>query len=133
MAYHRRNHARYLNLTHLVMVCKYRKRLLVPFGAIVKDLIRQIADRYQVGIVQMEVDKDHIHLLIDSKPTMSLLEIVRLFKQISTYRLWRMENVKNYLSKCFWKERTFWSDGYFVCSIGNANPATIQRYILNQG
>jgi putative transposase len=81
----------------------------------------------------MEVDKDHIHLLIDSKPTMSLLEIVRLLKQISTYRLWRMESVKRYLAKCFWKEHTFWSDGHFACSIGNANPDTIQRYILNQG
>ncbi len=68
MAYHRRNHAKYLNLTHLVMVCKYRKRLLVPFGAIVKDLMREIAARYGIDIVQMEVDKDHIHLLIDSKP-----------------------------------------------------------------
>jgi putative transposase len=133
MAYHRRNHAKFLNLTHLVMVCKYRKRLLVPFGTVVKELMREIAARYGIDIVQMEVDKDHIHLLIDSKPTMSLLEIVRLFKQISTYRLWRMGIVRNYLNKCFWKEHTFWSDGYFVCSIGNANPATIQCYILNQG
>ena len=132
MAYHRKNYAECLNLMHQVMVCKYRKRLLVPFGATVKGLMTEIVERYDVGIVQIEVDKDHIHLLIDYKPTMSLLEIVRLFKQISTYRLWRMENVKKYLTKCFWKERTFWSDGYFVCSIGNANPATIQRYILNQ-
>jgi putative transposase len=95
--------------------------------------MREIAARYGIDIVQMEVDKDHIHLLIDSKPTMSLLEIVRLLKQISTYRLWRMGSVKRYLGKCFWKEHTFWSDGYFACSIGNASPDTIQRYILNQG
>lgn len=37
------------------------------------------------------------------------------------------------LKKEFWKEHTFWSDGYFVCSIGEANPETIRKYIENQG
>ena len=39
----------------------------------------------------------------------------------------------NFLRQYFWKEHTFWSDGYFVCSIGDANPDTIRRYIQNQG
>lgn len=29
--------------------------------------------------------------------------------------------------------KTFWSDGYFVSSIGNASPATVRKYIENQG
>lgn len=37
------------------------------------------------------------------------------------------------IAKHFWKERTFWSDGYFSCSIGNVSKATIQRYIETQG
>jgi len=37
------------------------------------------------------------------------------------------------LSKQFWKEHNFWSDGFFACSIGEANPETIRRYIENQG
>jgi putative transposase len=32
-----------------------------------------------------------------------------------------------------WKEKTFWIDGYFVCSIGEASPETIRNYIINQG
>lgn len=40
---------------------------------------------------------------------------------------------KDYLKKCFWKEYTFWSDGYFVYSIGEANPKTIKKCIENQG
>ena len=39
----------------------------------------------------------------------------------------------SFLKKEFWKEHTFWSDGYFVCSIGEANPDTIRKYIENQG
>ena len=48
-----------------------------------------IAKEKDIVIVEMEVDKNHIHLLVHYKPTMSVLDLVRWFKQISTYRLWR--------------------------------------------
>jgi putative transposase len=37
------------------------------------------------------------------------------------------------LNQEFWLEKTFWSDGYFACSIGESSPDTIREYILNQG
>ena len=37
------------------------------------------------------------------------------------------------LKKSYWKENTFWSDGYFVCSTGDANMETIKKYIEEQG
>ncbi|MBF0209034.1 MAG: transposase [Oligoflexia bacterium] len=37
------------------------------------------------------------------------------------------------LQKQFWKERTFWSDGYFVATTGQVSAETIRRYIENQG
>ncbi|WP_443625970.1 transposase, partial [Catenibacterium sp.] len=37
------------------------------------------------------------------------------------------------LSKQSWKEKTFWSDGYFSCSIGEVSLATVQKYIESQG
>ena len=37
------------------------------------------------------------------------------------------------LKRDFWKEKTFWSDGYFVCSVGNASAEMIRRYIQEQG
>ena len=33
----------------------------------------------------------------------------------------------------YWYKNVFWSDGYFVCSIGEASPNTIGEYILSQG
>ena len=44
-----------------------------------------------------------------------------------------LANYSGFLTKHFWKEHTFWSDGYFVCSIGEANPDTIRKYIESQG
>lgn len=37
------------------------------------------------------------------------------------------------LSKCFWKEHSFWTDGYFVCSVGNVSEKIPKEYIENQG
>ena len=39
---------------------------------------------------------------------------------------------KNYLRKHFWKEHTFWTDGYFVCSVGNVSEEMLRKYIENQ-
>ncbi|WP_460759353.1 transposase [Niabella terrae] len=44
-----------------------------------------------------------------------------------------MAKAQNILSKNFWKEHAFWSDGCFVCSIGEASPETVRQYILSQG
>ena len=79
----------------------------------------------------METDKNHIHLLVSYPSKVSISSIVRKLKQESTISLWKYFPV--YLSKHFKKEHTFWSDGYFACSIGEANPETIRKYIENQG
>jgi putative transposase len=76
---------------------------------------------------------DHIHIFISYNPKYSILDIVRLFKQITTYYLWRNGDNEKILKKFFWKEKTFWSDGYFACSVGDANPETVRKYIREQG
>ena len=133
MGYISKNHSKYLLMVYLIFVVKYRRNLLVKFGDEIKQIFYDIADEKNISIVEMEVDKNHIHLLVHYKPTMSVLDIVRWFKQISTYRIWRQNGNSKILSKYFWKERTFWSDGYFSCSIGNVSKETIEKYIQNQG
>lgn len=120
-------------MVHLIFVCKYRKKLLVRFDNQVKRILNDIAKEKDFEIIKMEVDKDHIHLLVNYNPTQSILEVVRLLKQISTYRIWRQNNNHIYLTKQFWKEKTFWSDGYFACSIGNVSKEVIENYIQSQG
>ena len=120
-------------MVHLIFVVKYRRNLLVKFGDEIKQIFYDITDEKNISIVEMEVDKNHIHLLVHYKPTMSVLDIMRWFKQISTYRIWRQNGNSKILSKYFWKERTFWSDGYFSYSIGNVSKETIEKYIQNQG
>lgn len=79
----------------------------------------------------METDKDHIHYMIEFEPTQLISRIVNILKSYTTYHVWK--KYKPLLYKEFWKERTFWTDGYFVCSIGNISENILQKHIENQG
>ena len=50
---------------------------------------------------------------------------------MSTTAIWKKHGF--FLRHNFYKEYTFWTDGYFVSSIGNVSQETIKKYIENQG
>ena len=131
MDYSSKNHAKFLLLYPLIFVCKYRKKLLIMYGNEMKKIFEEISEKSDFSFETMEVDQDHIHCLVKSEPRISPLAIVRRLKQESTFQLWKMH--ESDLKRYFWKERTFWSDGYFCCTIGNASQETIRQYIASQG
>jgi putative transposase len=132
MKYISKNRKKYYLKVHLIMVIKYRKPLLYnnEIDNSVKLILTELSNKYDFNIESMESDVNHIHLLIEYPPNISVTSIVRVLKQQSTYRLWLKNELL--LKKYFWKEKTFWSDGYFVSSIGE-NEDVIHRYIINQG
>lgn len=127
------SHNKYLLQYHLIFVCKYRRKLLVSpnIASDIKRLSLEYCQNHNVVIHYMEVDKDHIHYMIETEPTMSVSKIVNLMKSYTTYHIWK--KYPNYLRKHFWKEHTFWTDGYFACSVGNVSEEMLRKYIENQG
>ena len=123
-----KNHSKFLIKYHVILVCKYRKKLLV--GAVeydMKQIVKNISERSDFNIEVVETDKDHIHFLLSYDTTDRVCDIVKIVKQETTYYLWQKYN--SVLSKQYWKKKIFWSDGYFACSIGEVSSATIQKYI----
>ena len=130
--YTSKNRHRYYLKAHLIFVCKDRKQLLKgDVDDTVKSCFYEESDNSKFSIDIMESDKDHIHLLITYFPDISITSTVRRLKQKATHELWN--NYSGFLTKHFWKEDTFWSDCYFVYSVGKANPDTIRKYIESQG
>ena len=130
--YNRHNRRKYSLKVHIVLVTKYRKQLLK--GSITDDVkqeILDIANTRGYKIIAIETDKDHIHFLLSYDTTDRVCDIVKIVKQETTYHLW--QKYSSVLSKQYWKEKIFWSDGYFACSIGEVSSATIQKYIESQG
>ena len=130
--YNRHNRREYSLKVHIVLVTKYRKQLLKDSIADdVKQKILHIAKTRGYEIIAIETDKDHIHFLLSYDTADRVCDIVKIAKQETTYHFW--QKYSSVLSKQYWKEKTFWSDGYFACSIGEVPSATIQKYIESQG
>ncbi len=131
---------KYLLQYHIIFVCKYRKKLLIPkqISDDIKQFSHEICQKHHVIIRYIETGKDHIHYMTETlrsipcgEPAMSVSKIVNLMKSYTAYHIW--ERYPNCLQKHFWKERTFWTDGYFVCSVGNVSEEMLRKYIENQG
>ena len=129
--YKSKNHSKFILTYHIIFTCKYRKKLLIKYGEDVKQIMYDISKRYDFDIKEMEVDKDHIHMMISSVPKISPLQIVRVLKQQSTIQMWRRYSSE--LKKQYWAENTLWTDGYFVSTIGEVSSETLKHYIQNQG
>ena len=129
--YKSKNHSKFILTYHIIFVCKYRKKLLIKYGEDVKQIMYDIIKKYDFDIKEMEVDKDHIHMMISSVPKISPLQIVRVLKQQSTIQMWR--RYASEIKKQYWKENTFLTDGYFCSTIGEVSSKTLKHYIQNQG
>lgn len=130
--YNHHNRRKYSLKVHIVLVTKYRKQTLTAnICGDVKQKIYGISDTNGYGIIAMETDKDHIHFPISYDVTDRVCDIVKILRQETTYHLW--QKYKDFLSRQYWKKKIFWSDGYFVCSIGEVSSTIIQKYIESQG
>lgn len=126
-----KNHCKFLLRCHMIFVVKYRKSILI--GQLEREMAKILlsCQTEEFCIETMKADRDHIHMIVRYVPQISLTTIVRRLKQLSTFRIWKL--CPKYLARYFWKEHTFWSDGYFVSSIGNASTETVRKYIESQG
>lgn len=131
--YHSKAHSKFLLIFHLILVCKYRKKLLsdTKISNSIKQLSETICTRHNTHILKMETDKDHIHYMLEIIPNTNLANLVKTIKSYTTFHIWKLFRQK--LLKEFWKEHTFWTDGYFLTSIGNVSQAVLETYIENQG
>ena len=86
-----------------------------------------------IEIVKIEIDKNHIHLLISYCPDVSISKLVHKLKQKVAYTLWG-EN-EAYMRQFYFPPKRFtFSREYFACSIGvGVSCDTIKEYISKQG
>ncbi len=131
--YNRGGHCKFSLKVHEIFVSKYRKQIFINknISDDLKQYFFESAKKFKYNIMQIETDKDHIHILLDYHTFDSVSNIVKNLKQYSIYIMW--QRYKKYLSKYYWKHQALWSDGYFACSIGQVSQAIIEKYIQNQG
>jgi putative transposase len=112
---------------HIVWCPKYRRPVLTtPVDGRLKELLFEVAEDRGMKLLAVEVMPDHVHLFVESDPTICVAEIVNRFKG-RTSRILRQEfrSLRSRLP-------TLWSRSYFAATVGAVSEATIRRYIEAQ-
>ena len=127
----RNSNAVYLLNYHLILITKYRKKVFINDTIVerTKDIMRKIANDFDVDIINQECGTDHIHLMISTKPTTDLTKLVNLLKGTSSRYL--RKEFESQLSEVLYGD-SFWSDSYYIATAGNVSVDTIYNYIDNQ-
>jgi putative transposase len=114
---------------HLVFVTKYRKNVLEndhlkSLGSIFSDVCK----KFESTLVECNGESDHVHLLINYPPKISISRLVNNLKTVSS-RLLR-KDYPNLNSKCV--KNALWTPSYFAASCGGAPLDIIKQYVKNQ-
>ena len=114
---------------HLVFVTKYRRGVFTgQHLAVLKEIFGKICQDFEATLVEMDGEHDHVHLLVNYPPKVSLSKLVNSLKGASS-RIMRRKFED--LRKRYWKG-VLWSPSYFAVSCGGAPIAVIKRYIEQQ-
>ena len=124
-------HTKHRMLYHIVWIPKYRKRYLEgEIANRIRELLIECAEVNRWRIDELNIQRDHVHMLVQLRPDVSVSKVIQLFKGRSSYKI-RKEFPK--LEEFYWgRADSFWGDGFFVETVGQVNEAKIKEYIINQ-
>lgn len=113
---------------HIVFAPKYRRvAMLGEKGREIGAILRELCKWKGVNIVEAEICKDHVHMLLEIPPKMSVSSFVGYLKGKSSLMIYeRWGNLK-----FKYRNREFWCKGYYVDTVGK-NTTAIKEYIAKQ-
>ena len=130
MKFDTNNHALFSLNYHLVLVVKYRKRVINDIiSNRLKEMFKDIGVKYQITPIEWNHDVDHVHVLFKAAPNSLISKFLNAYKSASS-RLIKIEfpDIKGKL----WKEY-FWSRSYCLITTGGVTIDIIKQYIESQG
>ena len=124
------NHSVFTIHFHLILVVKYRKKVINDeISERLKEIFRSIEGNYNIALEEWNFDLDHVHILFRSEPNSNISKFINAYKSASS-RLIKKEypSIRSNLYK-----EAFWSQSFCLISIGEADIETIKKYIESQG
>ena len=123
-------HSVFLLYYHLILVVKYRKKVLNnPISGRAREIFEYIAPKYHITLEEWNHDEDHVHIMFRAHPKSELSKFINAYKSASS-RLIKKEYPE--IRQKLWKEM-FWSQSFCLLSAGGAPIAVIRQYIETQG
>ena len=124
------NHSVFKLSYHLVLVIKYRRKVIDDdISNRLKEIFEYISPKYNITLEEWNHDKDHVHLLFRGSQSTKISKFLNAYKSASS-RLIKKEYP--IIRKQLWKEY-FWSRSYCLLTTGGEPIEVVRKCIENQG
>ena len=126
-----KSHNKSLLIFHVVCPVKYRRKVFTEANEqSLKSICLELGIRYEYTFLEIGIDGDHVHFLIQTIPNICISRMVQTIKSITAKQMFE----KHPEVKTFLWGRQFWTDGYYVNTVGQyGNLKMIENYVKNQG
>lgn len=123
-------HSVFLLRYHLVLVVKYRRKVIdEEISERAKEIFSYICSNYNITLEEWNHDENHVHILFRAHPNTKISKFINAYKSASS-RLIKKEFPK--IKTKLWKEH-FWSQSFCLLTTGGAPIEVIKQYIETQG
>ena len=123
---HSLSHTKWNCKYHVVFAPKYRRKAFYEARRLeVGKILRDLCEWKGVNIIEAEVCVDHVHMLIEIPPKMSVSGFMGYLKGKSSQMIYEQ------FARYKYRSREFWCRGYYVDTVGK-NTNKIKEYIANQ-
>ena len=124
------NHSVFSLNYHLVMVTKYRRKVITDqISDRLKEIFTYIQPDYNITLKEWNHDKDHVHILFSAHPKSEITKFLNAYKSASS-RLIKKEHPE--IRSQLWKD-AFWSQSFCLISVGGVTLDILKTYIETQG
>jgi putative transposase len=111
---------------HLICVTKYRRSVLDDDGLkLIEQSFREVGLKMNFQILEFNGEGNHVHVLIEYPPKLSISQITNSLKGVSSRRYGQAGYKKPH-------KESLWSPSYFAVSVGGATIEVLKQYINNQ-
>jgi putative transposase len=125
--YKTKNNLVYSCQFHVIFCTKYRRDVLsTKIQKRLKELIQEKSSEYNYEIIEMEIMKDHVHLLIDINPKLGIYKTITKIKGYSSRTL--REEYPELKSRI----PSLWTRSLFISSVGSVSLDVVKQYIKDQ-
>ena len=123
------SHAIWYCQYHIVWTPKYRYRVLSEqIAQEVDQCIRLFSKKLQCEIIEMNIQFDHVHLIVMIPPKVNISQYLGTIKGRSAVRVFKQ--FPKLRKNLYWGNH-FWAPGYCVDTIG-LDPEKIRKYVKYQ-
>jgi len=120
----------FLMHVHLVFVAKYRRKVFTkPILEDLEAIFSKVCNDFESELVEFDGEHDHVHLLVNYPPKVSISKLVNSLKGASSQRIRKKEYPS--IQRALWGG-SLWSRSYFAGSCGGAPIEVIRKYIEEQ-